>query len=63
MQKLDASQIKFIDQEIERIEERIKQLSSMIEGDDIPKLKKDFIIDNINQLNIVKNQLLNMKKQ
>ena len=63
MQKLDASQIKFIDQEIERIEERIKQLSSMIEGDDIPKLKKDFITDNINQLNIVKNQLLNMKKQ
>ena len=43
MQKLDDSQLKFVDSEKAKIKNRIAQLQKMIQGEDTPKLKKDFI--------------------
>ena len=63
MQKLDDDQLNFVDSEIAKIKNRISQLQKMIQGQDIPKLKKQFIGQQIKQLNVVLQNLQKMKSQ
>lgn len=63
MQKLDDSQLNFVDSEIAKIKNRIAQLQKMIQGEDTPKLKKDFIGQQIKQLKVIIQNLQKMKQQ
>ena len=63
MQKLDNSQLNFVDSEIAKIKNRIAQLQKMIQGQDTPKLKKDFIGQQIKQLKVIVQNLQKMKQQ
>ena len=63
MQKLDDSQLNFVDSEIAKIKNRIVQLQKMIQGEDTPKLKKDFIGQQIKQLKVIIQNLQKMKQQ
>ena len=63
MQKLDNSQLNFVDSEIAKIKNRIAQLQKMIQGQDTPKLKKDFIGQQIKQLKVIIQNLQKMKQQ
>ena len=63
MQKLDNSQLNFVDSEIAKIKNRIAQLQKMIQGEDTPKLKKDFIGQQIKQLKVIVQNLQKMKQQ
>lgn len=63
MQKLDDSQLNFVDSEITKIKNRIAQLQKMIQGQDTPKLKKQFIGQQIKQLKVIVQNLQKMKQQ
>ena len=63
MQRLDNSQLNFVDSEITKIKNRIAQLQKMIQGQDTPKLKKQFIGQQINQLKVIVWNLQKMKQQ
>lgn len=63
MPKLDYQQKTFIEDQLTGIQNRIKQYSSLIQGQDVPKLKKQFIGAQIKQLQVVKQQMQNMLKQ
>ena len=63
MQKLDDSQLNFVDSEIAKIKNRIAQLQKMIQGQDTPKLKKQFIGQQIKQLKVIIQNLQKMKQQ
>lgn len=63
MEKLSEYQKKIANNEIVNVKKRIKYLQSEIDEENATQLKKDFLGQQIKQLNIVLEYLQNMLKQ
>lgn len=60
MSNLDIQQTSVANKQLNAVQNRIKQLQLMIQGQDVSQLKKNFIGQQIKQLNIIKQSLQQM---
>lgn len=63
MYNLDIQQTSVANKQLNAVQNRIKQLQLMIQGQDVSQLKKNFIGQQIKQLNIIKQSLQQMLKK
>lgn len=63
MSNLDIQQTSVANKQLNAVQNRIKQLQLMIQGQDASQLKKNFIGQQIKQLNVIKQSLQQMLKR
>lgn len=63
MSNLDIQQTSVANKQLNAVQNRIKQLQLMIQGQDVSQLKKNFIGQQIKQLNVIKQSLQQMLKK